>query len=71
MHATFLQKMLFLIPLLSVISYIFETAIFLGCPGVFYTVYYYIQMILLSANILFSSVLIGLLMLIASVITLL
>ena len=41
-HASFLQKMLFLVPLLALISYLFETAIFLGCPGIFYGLYYYI-----------------------------
>ena len=40
---------------------------FCNCPGVFYRIYYYIQMVLLSANILYNSLLVGVLMLISTV----
>ena len=66
-HATFLQKMLFLVPLFAMLAYVFQCVEFFTCPSVFSTVFYYIQMIVLATNILYSSLLIGLLMLIGTV----
>lgn len=51
------------------ISFVFQCIEFFTCPSIFESVYYYIQMVLMATNILYSSLLVGLLMLISTVIS--